>query len=366
MEGWMPRLARMLVWTVLVLGGLGAARAQAASINPQLLKPNLVEVEPGRHLHFACVGKGPRTVVFEQGEDGSIASWRKVQGAVEGFARTCVYDRAGFGLSDPPKDPISGITVSEDLRRALRVAGVDGPVVLVGHSIGGLYALMFADRFPQQVAGLVLVDAGFPGQFTASTPKQARREQQAMVKRDAGYLQCGALARQGQLSAANPQGCFQVPPDLSPEEAAYYTQMMTRPDWYESEVAQTSSYVPRQGEAESLSWRQERLARRELSVPLVVLSSAAPPRLGGQNDKAYAEYSSRWRAGQQALAKRSAKGEWIEAPGSDVQLDQPQVVVAAVKRVVEASAAAPAEAKPAKGKAKSKTSKKAKVTRKKR
>ena len=352
----MPRLARMLVWTVLALGVCGAARAQPASIDPQLLKPNLVEVEPGRRLHFACVGKGP-TVVFEQGEDGSIASWRKVQGAVAAFARTCVYDRAGFGLSDPPKDPISGITVSDDLRRVLRKAEVNGPVVLVGHSIGGFYAMMFANRFPQQVAGLVLVDPGFPGQFAPATPRQLRRERQAMVKRDAGFLQCASLAKQGRLSAANPQNCFQIPPDLSPEETAYFTHMMTRPNWYESEVAQTSSYIPREGETESLSWRQERLARRDFGdLPLVVLSAATPPRESAQNDKVYAAFAARWKAGQQALAKRSAKGEWVEVPGSThfIQLDQPQAVVDAVKRVVEAAAPPAAEAKRAKAKPKPK------------
>ena len=353
----MPRLARMLVWTVLALGACGAAHAQPASIDPQLLKPNLVEVEPGRRLHFACVGKGPSTVVFEQGEDGSITSWRKVQGAVASFARTCVYDRAGFGLSDPPKDPISGITVGDDLRRVLRAADIQGPVVLVGHSIGGFYAMMFANRFPQQVAGLVLVDPGFPGQFAPSTPRQLKRERQAMVKRDAGFLQCASLAKQGQISAENPQNCFQVASDLSPEETAYYTQMMTRPSWYEAEVAQTTSYIPREGETESLSWRQERLARREYGdLPLVVLSAATPPREPVQNDKVYAEFASRWKTGQQALAKRSAKGEWIEVSGSThyVQLDQPQAVVDAVRRVVEASAPPPAEAKPAKAKPKSK------------
>jgi len=352
----MPRLARLLVWTALALGGLSGGYARAASIDPQLLKPSLVEVEPGRHIHFACVGKGPRTVVFEQGEDGAITSWRKVQGAVAAFARTCVYDRAGFGLSDPPKDQISGISVGDDLRRALRAADVSGPVVLVGHSIGGFYALMFANRYPQQVAGLVLVDPGFAGQFAPSSPKQLKRERQAMVKRDAGYLQCAALAKQGQISAENPQNCFQIPPDLSPEETAYYTRLKTQPNWYESEVAQASTYIPREGETESLSWRQERLARRDLgATPLVVLSSATPPRESVQNDKVYAEFSSRWKTGQQALAKRSTKGEWIEVPdsGHDIQLDQPQVVVDAVKRVVEASAPPPAEAKPAKGKAKS-------------
>jgi pimeloyl-ACP methyl ester carboxylesterase len=363
---------RNLLWGVVlvILGAFSAGQARAASIDPQLLKPNLVEVEPGRRLHFACVGKGPRTVVFEQGEDGSITSWRKVEGAVAGFARTCVYDRAGFGLSDPPKEQISGISVGDDLRRVLRAAGVNGPVVLVGHSIGGFYALMFANRYPQQVAGLVLVDPGFPGQFAPSSPKQLKRERQAMVKRDAGYLQCAMLAKQGQISAENPQNCFQVPPDLSPEETAYYTRLKTQPNWYESEVAQTSTYIPREGETESLSWRQERLARRDLGdMPLVVLSAATPSRESVQNDKVYAAFASRWKAGQQALAKRSTKGEWIEVAGSghDIQLDQPGVVVDAIKRVVEASSPAPAEAKPAKskvkGKGKAKTGKARKTTR---
>ena len=347
------RLMRALV-AGLALGAAAPAGAQTTSMDLSLLKPNLVEVELGRRLHMACTGKGSPTIVFEQGGEGSIANWRRVQAQASSISRTCFYDRAGFGLSDPPKDPVDGIHVTDDLRRLLLAADIRGPVVLVGHSIGGFYATLYADRFPQQVAGLVLVDPGFAGQW-APSGRQRRRELQHMAKGGQRLKACAELARQGALSADAPQGCFSLAADLSPTEADYVLKGFTRPSWYEAEVDQSNNYFPSGAEAESLSWRQERLARRQFGdMPMVVLSAQTPPREPVQNDKAYAEASQRWKEGHRRLAARSTRGEWREVAGSThfIQLDQPQAVVEAIQKVVgEARESAAPAPKAAKGKA---------------
>jgi pimeloyl-ACP methyl ester carboxylesterase len=344
----MLRHFRIGLGAALALGAGLAARAEPAVTPPEVLRPHLVEVEPGRSLHMACVGKGSPTVVFEQGEEGSIASWRKVLPQVAAVTQACVYDRAGFGLSDPSKIPISGIAVGDDLRRLLRAADVRGPVVLVGQSIGGFYATLFAHRFPQQVAGLVLVDPDFPGQVVlSSASRQRRREVQAMGKERERLGTCADLARQGKLSREAPQGCFQLPPELSEAEAGYVLAMATRPAWYEAQLAQFDSWYPTDKEADSLDWRQERLARRDFGdTPLVVLTSQTPPRMPAQTDKAYADYVSRWAEAHRSLAARSKHGEQVVVTeaGHDVQLDQPQAVVDAVKRVLAQAGPPPAEA----------------------
>jgi pimeloyl-ACP methyl ester carboxylesterase len=112
----------------------------------------------GRSIRMLVSGRGDTTVVFESGLFGPLEHWGKVQPAVSRFARTVSYDRAGVGLSDAGPRPRDGRHVAMDLRRALQAAEIAGPYVLVGHSLGGQYTRIFAAMYPDDVAGMVLVD----------------------------------------------------------------------------------------------------------------------------------------------------------------------------------------------------------------
>lgn len=322
---------------LVVASWTGLAVSARAGTDPRLLHPHLVEVEPGRRLHFACVGAGSPTIVFEQGGEGWIVNWRKVQAQASGITRTCFYDRAGFGLSDPPSGDITGLSVTQDLEALLKAQNMDGPLVLVGHSIGGFYATLFAERFPEKVVGLVMIEPGFDGQFGPKDPVQRRREMEAMQAGGLSLKRCADLARKGAISLQNTQGCFGLPEGLTPDEAGYVTQMFVRPEWYEAEGNQSDHYFPSGATDDSESWRQERQARRTFGdMPLVVLTAQSAPREAVQDDKAYEEASRRWKEGHRALARRSTQGVWIEVPSSEhfIQLDQPQVVLDAIIKVV--------------------------------
>jgi len=105
-----------------------------------------------------CTGKGSPTVVVENGLGDFSFDWVLVQSRVSRFTRICTYDRAGYGWSDPsPKDRVPSV-MAEELHALLRAAGEKPPYVLVAHSLGALNAIMFAHKFPHEVAGLVLVD----------------------------------------------------------------------------------------------------------------------------------------------------------------------------------------------------------------
>jgi pimeloyl-ACP methyl ester carboxylesterase len=119
----------------------------------------------GRRLHLDCAGAGSPTVLLEAGLDprGSLG-WIKVREPVAAFTRVCVYDRAGIMWSDPASGARSSAEIAEDLERLVTAAPIDGPLLLVGHSIGGPYALTFAKRMRERVVGLVLVDASHPKQ----------------------------------------------------------------------------------------------------------------------------------------------------------------------------------------------------------
>jgi pimeloyl-ACP methyl ester carboxylesterase len=112
----------------------------------------------GRTTRMLVAGGGESTVVFENGLGPSLEMWGKVQPRVSRFARTVTYDRAGVGLSEKAAAPGDGRHIAAELRRALRVAGVPPPYVLVGASFGGLYVRIFAGMYPEDVSGIVLVD----------------------------------------------------------------------------------------------------------------------------------------------------------------------------------------------------------------
>jgi pimeloyl-ACP methyl ester carboxylesterase len=119
----------------------------------------LQKVDVGGHsLNLLIGGQGSPAVVFEGGFGAGIASWSTVQKEVAAFARTVSYDRAGVGQSELGPKPRSAKQIATELHTALENAGVKPPYVLVGHSFGGIYARVFAERYPKEVAGMVLLD----------------------------------------------------------------------------------------------------------------------------------------------------------------------------------------------------------------
>jgi len=112
-------------------------------------------------LRLCCAGHGTPTVVLKAGLGEGLDAWANVQIQIAAFTRVCAYDRAGVGKSGTGSKPrTSGQMVSE-LRALLSAAQIDGPYVLMGHSLGGLNAQLFAIEHPDEVAGLVLVDPSF-------------------------------------------------------------------------------------------------------------------------------------------------------------------------------------------------------------
>jgi pimeloyl-ACP methyl ester carboxylesterase len=120
----------------------------------------------GHRLYLECAGTDSPTVVLANGYGEHTTSWAWIAPQVARDTRVCTYDRAGEGRSEPASGPQDGVAVAADLHALLAKANVPGPYVLVGHSTGGTYNLVYADRYPREVAGMVLLDSSSPHQFS--------------------------------------------------------------------------------------------------------------------------------------------------------------------------------------------------------
>ncbi|HUS09861.1 MAG TPA: alpha/beta fold hydrolase [Pyrinomonadaceae bacterium] len=241
----------------------------------------------GYKLYINCEGrmrKGVPVVVMDAGMGNSSESWLGIQPKIAEFARVCIYDRAGLGNSDPSLHTQTITQIVLDLHNLLSRAGVSGPLVVVGHSLGGINVREYARRYPKAVVGMVLVDSAHEDQFArmdALIPEEIKKQ--------------------------FPPEAFEV---TSPEKI----------DFKEN------------------SDRKARLAKWHANIPLIVLTAAnAQP--GGEGPLAYLapKFEEIRQELQQDLVHRSAKGKQIVATrsGHFIHHDYPELVISAVREVIK-------------------------------
>jgi pimeloyl-ACP methyl ester carboxylesterase len=158
-----PMIATLLVFAI--GGGLATVGAATASSTPTATG-RMIDVG-GHRLYIECTGSGGPAVILQAGLGASSSSWAGITPAVAATTTVCAYDRAGHGRSDEAAAPQDGIALATDLHTLLERAGVPGPYVIVGHSSGGPYVRVFAARYPDQIAGMVLLDSQPDDAFTA-------------------------------------------------------------------------------------------------------------------------------------------------------------------------------------------------------
>jgi pimeloyl-ACP methyl ester carboxylesterase len=160
------RRGRWVLYPVVVVLGIvavggGYEAVQSASDEDYAIPGKLVDV--GTHsLHLNCTGSGSPTVVLQAGGGEMSSAFGWIAPVVAEETRVCVYDRAGHGWSETSGTAQDGAEIAADLHTLLERGQVPGPYVLVGHSFGGLYTLTFAALYPDEVAGMVLVDTTAP------------------------------------------------------------------------------------------------------------------------------------------------------------------------------------------------------------
>jgi len=151
----------LLISTVLLIAGASAKKRLMAQ-NPA---PGQLVDAGGFKMHIHCTGEGSPTVILVSGLDDFSVMWSSVQPEIAKVARVCSYDRAGLGWSEASPSPRTSANMVKELHTLLVNANVEGPYVLVGHSFGGALARLYVHTYPDEVVGLVLVDAAPPELF---------------------------------------------------------------------------------------------------------------------------------------------------------------------------------------------------------
>jgi pimeloyl-ACP methyl ester carboxylesterase len=324
----------LLVGLIWVLGSRAKARWAAKYPAPG----QMVDVG-GYRMHINCQGApvaGSPTVVMEAAHSEPGLSWAGVQPEVAKFVRVCTYDRAGLGWSESSPRPRTAPHFVHELHTLLAQAGVEPPYVLVGHSIGGLYVRLYAHEHPEQVVGMVLVDSTHEEQY-ARMPDAIAKMQRTTNK--VGPLIFGLLKGLNSIGllallAEKKSGIWPMP--IPPEARAAYLGVVCSGTRHLETVGRETF-----GMQESLALVRDRQIGSLGDIPLTVLSAGQLAVSAGHGiSAADVEQMKRVQDEMHAeLAALSTKGKRVIVQESRhyIQVDQPQVVIGAIREVVEAA-----------------------------
>jgi pimeloyl-ACP methyl ester carboxylesterase len=313
---WLRRILLAIILLILAVAVCGFLYENVSEARDQRFNPmsgQRVDVG-GFKMHIDCMGQGSPAVIFDSGLGDTFLSWRKVQPEIAKLTRACTYDRAGLGYSDASPQPRTSKVIAEELHTLLHAAGVAGPYVLVGHSMGGYDVRLFASLYRSEVAGMVLVDA--------SHPDQENRFPRELKDMDRSWLREAEF-----LEYTTPFGLprlFGFCEDNPVERAA-----------------ECNFHTAREGIAELKAFPESAAETATTGtlgdMPLAVLSH--------DPDKPSAELpadlakpvNETWEKMQEELAHLSSRGTQTIAKNSShyIQIDRPDVVIDAIRGIVQ-------------------------------
>lgn len=356
----------------ILLAAFGAAppsRAEPApipeeAITPYLTPQRVAQIGAGRTINLVCLGQGSPTIILSAGSGGSSFDWRFIQPTLAKRTRTCAWDRAGHGFSSPSPEPQDTVHTTQDLEQALKKADIQGPYVMVSHSLGVYESLRFTDRHRQSVVGLVLVDPDIPDraavderlapQFAALS--RALEDQDVKRRQD-----CATEIRAGTAKSGTPrfEKCT-VPfvPDSFPTLKAAIARLNADP-------ARLLTQASLENEHYNSSRQITDPRRRYGDMPIVVLTAgrdeesvmgaiarlppgtpgaATPAELVQLHEQISRFIREGWNAAHEGYAALSSRGRHQMVPDSthDIAGHEPEVVITAIMEVLNMSQVHPA------------------------
>lgn len=331
---WFSGCGLLVVLLGMVYEALGARRDRRRFPPPGRM------VDLGSHrVHLFESGRGPLTIVLEAGLMSTVLSWSDVQNKLAQSYRVVSYDRAGLGWSELGPLPRTADRIVDELHTALQRAAIPPPYVLVGHSFGGLTMPLFATRFAEEIAGMVLVDPVVPAEWDPPSEHDSKlaRLGAKVCRRAALLSRVGLLRFIAFLLTARAK-----------KPAAYLVRLISRgtpasagsvsSPWFSAlparERAMTSVFwvqekfpltIASQLDNLPLSAAQSRQHETPYSKPVVILSARTSP---DRRRKEHARMAKRWPFGDHLLAENSS--HWI-------MQDEPELVLRAIDKVARSS-----------------------------
>jgi pimeloyl-ACP methyl ester carboxylesterase len=307
------RVLITLIALVLLAGFLYQNISEARERRFHPMPGQLVDIG-GYKMHIDCTGQGSPTVILDAGMGDSFISWHKVQPEIAKFTRVCSYDRPGIGYSETSPRPSTSKDFAQELHILLQNAGVPPPYILVGHSMGGFDVRLYANLYRSEVAGMVLVDS--------SHPEQQKRLPPAINDLDATWLR-----EQEFFEFTMPFGIPRLLGFCGNDAAV--------------RAIECNFHSVRESVAElkaiSESAAQTAATGSLGDMPLVVLSHDPDTPQPDLPEDLVKPANDAWQQMQQELAQLSSKGQQVIAKNSGhyIQLDRPDLVIEAVRTVVD-------------------------------
>ena len=334
---------RPLVLFLAFLTFAGPARCFAPSENDSdPAPPGRLTDLGGYRLHMNVSGAGGPAVVLIAGAGDHSFDWALVQPAVSKFTRVCSYDRAGFAWSDPGPTPRTMKQEAFELRLLLRKAGIKPPYVLVGHSLGGLVARIYAEQFPTEVAGIVFVDSTHEDTVLSLNGKLTHMRELAKdvpippvqtMKSSPPKPPMEEDKKQAEQNTA-----IFGPPKIGPPFDKLPPEVQKLRLWALSHpklTAAADTFLAEELQGLYLARMKTRCPFGDR--PLITLVGMAEPIPGPETEemKRLWEEKRQQKAGLVSLS-RNSKCIFADKSGHHVQLDEPELVVAAIRGVVAA------------------------------
>lgn len=315
-------IARFVLLTLIAAACLGMAalsgwNAYRAHRFRSMMPGRLVQVD-GHAMRIECMGSGSPTIVLDAGLGNDGLIWGGIQPALARSTRVCSYDRAGFGWSDPVPGPQDADHIAAELHGLLAAAGISKPVVLMAHSIAGIYARDYASRYPADVAGLILVDSSTPWQnrdpaFAAlekkhSLPHLRSFGNEALMSLGVARM-LGGCTLSDQGIDAHAAGFTDHAAELAGEDGCH--------EGFSAEEAELDNFDP--------SGRETVNTGHYGDLPVLIFSHD-PATAAGEPERHDVEMA--WARMQQDLKKLSTRSRQIIAKGSGhyVQIQRPDLI----------------------------------------
>jgi len=294
----------------------------------------------GRTLNLYCSGEGTPTVILEPGGNSPGYAQVWLQSKMAEVTRTCWYDRAVVGWSDPPSSPRTSASIVSDLHEALQRAGVLPPYVMAGGSVGGEYVHIYAARYPSDVAGLVLIDSAVPDMHEPDFALGPMNRMSGSTR----HLICMALPAMSRFGIIRFEAGSErrpPPPNFTSEQASVLAKLEAQPKAFRTDAEQACAatdqgrIVPREGGGNPDINNAARNAGSLGDRPLVVLTAGrywAPPGF----EKEAAEYHDiQVHQLQTSLVRLSTRGRQVIVDAGHDMAESPDSIVSAVREVVD-------------------------------